>query len=298
MRHSDAGGYAQTGDWLLGAVKRHPEGFLLLAAGCALMMRNGGASRSGSSRQSEPRRYDPYGAYSPDRGASRSYGGTGQSIAEGMSQTMERAGEYAADMKDRVAETASAYTSSVSEYADEARRSVSEHSERIARQAQSSLQEMADGVLRSQPLAVALAGFAAGAAVAAAFPATEIERRTLGDAGEKLTEAAGQVGEQLKQATAKAGERLKSGAQERGLSADTLTDMARDAAGAFGSAFTGEQPNEDKPSDQSNPSRGSGASGERAAQAGSPGAGSQWQGSADASRSPGRAGNEPGKFGR
>ena len=33
-----------TSDWILGAIKRNPEGLLLLAAGCALMMRRQSAT--------------------------------------------------------------------------------------------------------------------------------------------------------------------------------------------------------------------------------------------------------------
>ena len=40
IRDSGAGG------WLVGAVKNNPEGLLLLAAGCALLMRSSGASKS------------------------------------------------------------------------------------------------------------------------------------------------------------------------------------------------------------------------------------------------------------
>ena len=52
-------------------------------------------------------------------------------------------------------------------------------------------------MLREQPLAVALAGLAAGAAVAAAFPRTEPENRTLGPAHDALTKAAAKAGENL-----------------------------------------------------------------------------------------------------
>ena len=42
--------------WLVGAVKNNPEGLLLLAAGCALLMRSSGASKSRRSR--DARVYD------------------------------------------------------------------------------------------------------------------------------------------------------------------------------------------------------------------------------------------------
>ena len=34
------------GEWIMGAVTRNPEGLLLLAAGCALLMRSGSGQRS------------------------------------------------------------------------------------------------------------------------------------------------------------------------------------------------------------------------------------------------------------
>jgi hypothetical protein len=73
--------------------------------------------------------------------------------------------------------------------------------------------------VQDQPLAVAMAGLAAGAAVAAVFPATEIEKQTLGPLREEVSEQAGRFGERMKDATAKAGEKLKDVAQERGMSA-------------------------------------------------------------------------------
>ena len=36
--------YGRAGDWLIGTAKRHPEALLVLAAGCALLMRSGGGS--------------------------------------------------------------------------------------------------------------------------------------------------------------------------------------------------------------------------------------------------------------
>ena len=36
--------YGRARDWLIGTAKRHPEALLVLAAGCALLMRGGGGS--------------------------------------------------------------------------------------------------------------------------------------------------------------------------------------------------------------------------------------------------------------
>lgn len=233
MSHYSQRADAGTGDWLMGAVRRNPEGLLLLAAGCALLMRSVGGSRAADSTgRHEFRR--------TDRSQQVSSGvddeGKGWSVGESVAQAARSAGEYAADVTERVTQTASSYASSASEYAEDAARAASEQSRRFARQAQSS----AKHALEEQPLAVVLVGLAAGAAVAAAFPATQFEKRALGPTGARLRDAAGRAGEQLKDAGAKAGERLMSAAEERGLTSDGLKEVARDVGDAFSSALSGE----------------------------------------------------------
>src|SRR4029078_3683924 len=90
--------------------------------------------------------------------------------------------------------------------------------------------------VKEQPLTVALVGAAAGAAVAAAFPATDLESRTLGPTGERLRDAAGKAGEQLKDAATKAGQRLAAAADERGLNTEGLKEVAQDVGEAFSGA--------------------------------------------------------------
>jgi hypothetical protein len=116
-------------------------------------------------------------------------------------------------------------------------------------------------VLREQPLAVAVAGLAAGAAVAALFPSTEIEDRALGGAHEKLKDAAEKAGERVMEAAGKAGDRLKSAAEERGLTPEGLKDVASEVAGTFKDAMSGKS--EDKSEGRTGASQagGSGAGG-------------------------------------
>ena len=116
---------------------------------------------------------------------------------------------------------------------------MSERSSRLGRQAQSTLQDGVERVLRDQPLAVAVAGLAAGAAVAALFPSTEVEGRTLGGAREALTGAAGKAGEMVMDAAEKAKERLQSAAEERGFSAAGLQGLAGEVAETFTGAVAG-----------------------------------------------------------
>jgi hypothetical protein len=96
-------------------------------------------------------------------------------------------------------------------------------------------------ILQEQPLLVAVAGLAAGAAIAAAFPATGVEKQTLGPLGDQLSDAASRVGEQLKEATAKAGETLKNAAEERGLNTNGLKEVVTEAAGAFSDTMSGKK---------------------------------------------------------
>ena len=220
-RQSEMDTYSQAGEWLMGTARRNPEALLLLAAGCALLMR----SKSDSRRTSTPSSYgeDKRSSFSSMKAPGR----------EGFTGTTQKAADYAANMKDRVAETASEYADTVSDFADDARRTVTEISERFARQAQTTMQNTMDRVLRNQPLAVAAAGLAAGALVAAAFPSTDMEKRALGGAHEALTDAADKATKTVVSAASKAGERLMSAAEERGLTSQGLRDVAGEVADTF-----------------------------------------------------------------
>jgi hypothetical protein len=160
-------------------------------------------------------------------------------LREGISRAADSAADYASDIKERVSDTASAYADSISEFAQDTTRAVSERSSRLGRQAQSTLQDGVERVLRDQPLAVAVAGLAAGAAVAALFPSTEVEGRTLGGAREALTGAAGKAGEMVMDAAEKAKERLQSAAEERGFSSAGLQGLASEVAQTFTGAVAG-----------------------------------------------------------
>jgi ElaB/YqjD/DUF883 family membrane-anchored ribosome-binding protein len=209
--------------WILRALTQNPEGLMLLAAGCALLMRKGNQQSAGRLRS----------AASPSRG---NYG-----------QAAEGAKQYTADIAEQTRETAASYASSAAEYAGQARRTLNEGSERIAHQAQSAIHGTMDYVLREQPLAVALAGLAAGAAIAATFPATRLERQTLGPVADQLTEAAEHAGKKLSEATAKAGETLKAATEDRGISPDGLKDVASEVAGAPGKSTSGAPDQEMRP---------------------------------------------------
>jgi len=161
-------------------------------------------------------------------------------VGKTLSDTADSVGKTLSEKADRVgktlSETTDRYVSAAGEYVGDARQTIVDESERIAGQAQS----MIERIVREQPLAVAIAGLAAGAAVAAAFPATRFERETLGPAGKRLSEAASDAGERLGEAASAAGERLMAAAEEKGLNKEGLKEVAGDVAGTFEKSFSGE----------------------------------------------------------
>jgi hypothetical protein len=236
-----ANDFSQAGSRVLGAARRNPEALLLLAAGCCLLMRSGGSL----SKATSGTRYDDTGHAHRADFRRASPGSASSGVREGLSRAADAAGDYASDIKDRVSDAASSYTEAAADLAQDAGRSVSEHTSRLTRQAQSTLESGMNRVLREQPLAVVMAGLAAGAAVAAMFPTTEIEDRTFGAAGESLRQAAGKAADRVKDAAGKAGERLKNAAEERGLTTEGLKEVAGEVTDTFTKAVS------DKPDDRS-----------------------------------------------
>ena len=221
--------YAHASHWLIGTAKRNPEALLVLAAGCALLMRGGGSSPSQASA-----------AYHSDYYGNREQEArTPGNWSEGASRAVEGATEYASDIKDRVADAAGSYASSISDYAGSVGSTISTQASRIADQTQSTVKTGIGYVLREQPLAAAALGVAVGAAIAAILPSTEVEARTLGPAHEAVADAAGKLGDNLMDAAGEAGERLKQGVAERGFSSEGLKGLAHEVADTFADKVAG-----------------------------------------------------------
>ncbi|MBV8753476.1 MAG: hypothetical protein JO328_11525 [Hyphomicrobiales bacterium] len=218
--------YSQAADWVVNTARRKPEALLLLAAGCALMMRSGGSVIGSWTSRSD----DSYGRPSwQDETADEAH--------RQSSRAAEGAGRYAGEMRDRVADTASSYASAASDYAQDARRRMSDYTgavrenlssatDHVSRTAQSAARTASD-TMREQPLVIAALGLAAGAAVAAFFPTTDIERRTLGPAGDALVGAAGAAGRDFMERAARTGEEVRRAAE------DGLRDLAHETAESF-----------------------------------------------------------------
>jgi ElaB/YqjD/DUF883 family membrane-anchored ribosome-binding protein len=218
--------YSQAADWVVNTARRKPEALLLLAAGCALMMRSGGSVIGSWTSRSD----DVYGRESWQNE-------TADETRRQSSRAAESASRYAGEMRDRVADTASAYASTAADYAQDARRRMGEYSgavrqnlsaatDHVSRTAQLATRTATD-TFREQPLLIAALGLAAGAAFATLFPTTEVERRTLGPAGEALVGAAGAAGRDFMDRAARTGEEVRRAAEQG------LNDLANAATEGF-----------------------------------------------------------------
>jgi hypothetical protein len=195
------------GEWLISTAKRNPEALLVLAAGCTLLMRSGRSSYRATGETTS--------------------GVSGSNAPWNVSRTTEKTPEIAGDLKQRIADAGS----SVAEQAGEIAKTLSTQTSQIAGQAQSMLSSGFGQLLREQPLALVVAGLAAGAAVAALLPSTELEERTLGGARDAIADMTGKVGGNLIAAATDAGQRLTQGVTERAT--EGFKELAQEVAGQF-----------------------------------------------------------------
>jgi len=150
-------------------------------------------------------------------------------VRAGVDNVAERAAAAASSIQDRVTEVAGDAKSAASSMADK----VIGQGERIVHQARATVSTTWD----QNPLMVAGAGLLIGAVIAAAFPATEVEEKVLGDASDALRRQAQGLAEQGVNAARTAVETAAGAARDQGLSADglraageNLTDKVRAVA--------------------------------------------------------------------
>jgi hypothetical protein len=207
--------FGKVGEWVRTAVVNNPEGLLLLAAGGVLLMRKAPAGGGGSRARSDGTRAAHY-----SRNAQRSRDAGGSNVLDGARSAAE------------------SVAASASNYASEAGRLATESSAYVVDKAQATFGSSFNRMLDSQPLLVAVGGFAAGAAFAAVLPASELEKQTLGPIGEQISGEASRFGDQLEETASKAAGTLKSSAQEHILEQDgvrkivaEVTDVVREGLG-------------------------------------------------------------------
>jgi histone H3/H4 len=216
------------------AIRRNPEGLLLLGAGVALMLRN--AATANSTKPPRKRSVRP--------AADRYYDGAGNGSADTAEGLASKVSAAADDVRNYVSETAQDLSDKASEYGEAASRRTREAADsayRSTREAADSAYRSVESAIEAHPVSLAIAGLAAGCLAAAVFPSTRFERATLGPIGRRAAEAASETGELVKtaavarvtKAALKAGEQLKDAVTERRLNTDNLGEVARDVASDF-----------------------------------------------------------------
>lgn len=200
---------------LLATAKRNPEGALLVAAGVCLMMRGVG-SKNGFWRSSSRSLYKGSTGYPASTAGGNGHHEEYRESKGMMDEARDRASEFGGKMRQSAEEMAG--------YADHMRRAAADKTGRIVDRTTSSVRNGVGHMVEEQPLALALLGLAAGAAVAALLPTTRVEERTLGPIGERITEGAEEAGRRLKDSATEAGKRLAT---------EGLSEAARDVTRSF-----------------------------------------------------------------
>jgi hypothetical protein len=142
---------------------------------------------------------------------------------------------FVADTVGAVGDSATAVAESASSLAGAASTTAAEHGQRLFDQTSRYarvLNERTRRLIQEQPLAVAAAGLALGAALAAALPRTQTEDTLLGKTSDEIKDTlAGAATEQFqraKEATSRVVEETKSAAEKEGLSVATAANAVRD----------------------------------------------------------------------
>lgn len=208
------------------AARENPVPSMLISTGLMMLLSN----KMGSRRQESGNFVSERGGEGAHNMGSR-MAGTAQETARGIK---ESAGEAVNRLTDRAAEA----THRFSEGADQAYAQMSESTERVytnlARRAQD-LRNQTAALVNDQPLVFGALGLAVGAAVAALLPATKAENEMMGDASDRVKEAAadlasGQV-QAAKEAAADLAERVKDLGQENAdLTGEAARETVRKAA--------------------------------------------------------------------
>jgi hypothetical protein len=232
-------------NWLVTKVKQNPEAFLVLAAGCALLLRAGGLASRGTGDY-RPGAWNNESRLNAIRDRTTAASNVATDLQDRVKDTAtvvsEKASDYAATLSDRasaMSERATGYVSSLSDQASDWGTRIADRTGRMSARAQSSVQDGVGRVIKEQPFALAVLGIAAGAAVAAFLPPTEAERDALRPLGDAAAGALTAARERVSEAASATGEHLKNAAERRGLSSDGIKDIAREATVTFTDKLAG-----------------------------------------------------------
>ena len=188
---------------MIAALRRNPEGLLLLGAGVALLLRN---ADTGTAKRPKKR-----GPGAEDASAAQGRGGKFDDAVEEMRT-------YVSDTAHDLGETASEYGRAAAAK---------------TKQAAFDTRRKVEDVIDTHPAALAVAGLAVGCLAAAIFPSTRIEQDTLGPLGRQAADAASEAGGRLKDAAARARDQIKEGVTDGTIIEKGLSGFARDVADEF-----------------------------------------------------------------
>lgn len=224
------------GEWLLSTARRNPEALLMLAAGCALLLRKGSSGFTLGEDSDDD----------ADVGHGQEHGGRLRALREGVAEVAGKASEYGSEVSELVAGSARATGSAVSAYAEEGGRYIADRAGEAGRRARSA----ADYVLSEQPLAVAAIGLASGAVVAAMLPPTRLERRGIGEMRDTVEDLVEHAAENITAAAGQASRRMQKRA------ARAAKDLAWETAKAFASGIAGRGDDRDEGREEESGERG------------------------------------------
>lgn len=202
-------------DRFVHAVRRNPEGLLLVGAGVALVLR-GAMVPSAATRA----RSNENTAHDAPTSMEEIQSSVGKALRKGVSEMQGAVAGTAQDLGERASNMGQAAANGAMRAAGDARSSV-------------------EDIVEAQPISVAIAGIVVGCLAAAFLPTSRLEKETLRPIGNQAVDALANAGERFKDATISAGEQLREAAADRGLNKSGVSEVARDVASEFKSNVMG-----------------------------------------------------------
>jgi len=218
------------------AARENPVPAMLVGAGCAMLLAEKSGLTELAKHLADERAADGSGgAATPGAGTKPRHAGhgakaAGSSLAESMKHGAHDAAEAVGEMGSAAKRGLESAADRIAEAGDRTREQVVKSG--------NLLRDRADAFMQDQPLVAAAVGLAIGAAIAAVFPATQLEDEVMGETSDAIKETLGEVAsEQLETAESIAGavaQEVRTAAEREGLTPSTAAEAARDLGARVG----------------------------------------------------------------